>query len=559
MNADKTKTDSLSAFICVHPRLILALLLLFGFVGHVLYVAIDPPITLAGDEAHYWDWSRQLDWSYYSKGPAVAFLIRGSCSLFGETELAVRLPAMVLAVGTSLCTWWLTRRIFQSENVALGAVALTYIVPMYVAGSMLMTIDSPFYFCWAMATCFGYLAAVENKKWAWPAAGVFVGLGFLAKYASLLWLVGLIVFLRIHRRQVLATVWPWVTVGISFAFTAPVLIWNAHHDWVSFGHVARSTSEDQSHFNPLSILANLGELVGGQIGLLNPIVFGLMVAAIVHALRRDRNERTGYLLSIGLPFFGFVALVTLRKNTEPNWPAPTYFTLIPLTAAYVARGLSSRVQNRGAHAADSSWGKRTSGAEESTASAVASKMREVPPDLRGWLTGAIVIGLCTIVLLHESHWFYRIIKLPPRKWDPSARLVGWDEIGQAVSAEQKALGPDTMVIADKYQLAGLMAFYVDGHPKTFCLGSYLADPKERDRLTQYNLWPDRDLSQPALHGRNAVFVGHSSPDLYAAFDRIEALPELPIVRHGVTIRTQSIYRCYGFHGITRPTDGLTKR
>ena len=520
MNADKTKTDSLSAFICVHLRLTLTLLLLFGFVGHVLYVAIDPPITLAGDEAHYWDWSRQLDWSYYSKGPAVAFLIRGSCSIFGETELAVRLPAMMLAVGTSLCTWWLTRRIFESEKVAVGAVALTYIVPMYVAGSMLMTIDSPFYFCWAMATCLGYLAAVENKKWAWPAAGVFVGLGFLAKYASLLWLVGLIVFLLIYRRRALATAWPWLTVVISFAFTAPVLIWNSHHDWVSFGHVARSTSEDQSHFNPLSVLANFAELVGGQIGLLNPIVFGLMVAAIIYTFRRDRNDRTGYLLSIGLPFFGFVALVTLRKNTEPNWPAPTYFTLIPLTAAYIAR----------------TW-----------------------PKPRGWLIGATAIGLCTIVVLHESNWFYRVIKVPPRKWDPSARLVGWDEIGRAVSAELKTLGPDAMVIADKYQLAGLMAFYVDGHPKTFCLGSYLADPKERDRLTQYDLWPDRDLSQPALHGRNAVFVGHTSPDLFAAFDRVQALPELPIVRHGVTIRTQSMYRCYGFHGITRPTDGLTKR
>src|SRR5262245_31657226 len=37
------------------------------------------PLELAPDEAHYWDWSRHLDWSYYSKGPLVAWLIRGSC------------------------------------------------------------------------------------------------------------------------------------------------------------------------------------------------------------------------------------------------------------------------------------------------------------------------------------------------------------------------------------------------------------------------------------------------------------------------------------------------
>lgn len=528
MNADKKSPNSLFAFIGGHPRITLLTLLLFGFVSHVIYVAFDPPITLAGDEAHYWDWSRQLDWSYYSKGPAVAFLIRLGTSLLGDTELGVRLPAMLLAVGTSLCTWWLTKLVFKSERLATGAVALTFLVPMYVAGSMLMTIDSPFYFCWGMATCLGYLAAIQNKKWAWPLIGVFVGLGFLAKYASLLWLVGMIVFLAIYRRQYLKTVWPWLATVIAFSFTAPVLIWNHQHDWVSFGHVARSTSENQSNFNPLAVLGNFGELVGAQVGLMNPFIFGLMVVAVWRGLRRGKTESAsetcgdgvGYLLSIGLPFFFFVSLITLRKNAEPNWPAPTYFSLVPLTAAFIA----------------ANW-----------------------PKVRGWLGGAVVVGLIAMLLLHESGWFYKIIKLPPRKWDPSARLVGWDDIGRKVSEELKTLSPGAMVITDKYQLAGHMAFYVDGHPKTFCMGSYIQDPKERDRLTQYDLWPDRDLSQPALRGRDAVFVGHEQPDLLNAFERVEELPDLPIIRRGVTIRKQSIYRCYGFKGMTRPNDGLTKR
>src|SRR5947199_1286691 len=69
----------------------------------VAYLAGDCPIDLAPDEAHYWDWSRHLDWSYYSKGPLVAYLIRGSCELFGPWSqqltgngaLAVRLPAIL--------------------------------------------------------------------------------------------------------------------------------------------------------------------------------------------------------------------------------------------------------------------------------------------------------------------------------------------------------------------------------------------------------------------------------------------------------------------------------
>ncbi|HMO25806.1 MAG TPA: hypothetical protein PKB10_06010, partial [Tepidisphaeraceae bacterium] len=66
-----------------------------GFVAHLLYLTINCPIDLSGDEAHYWDWSRQLDLSYYSKGPVVAYIIRASCAIFGDVMWAVRLPALL--------------------------------------------------------------------------------------------------------------------------------------------------------------------------------------------------------------------------------------------------------------------------------------------------------------------------------------------------------------------------------------------------------------------------------------------------------------------------------
>ena len=50
---------------------------------HMVYLAYNCPLDLAPDEAHYWDWSRHLDWSYYSKGPLVAYLIRLSVMVTG--------------------------------------------------------------------------------------------------------------------------------------------------------------------------------------------------------------------------------------------------------------------------------------------------------------------------------------------------------------------------------------------------------------------------------------------------------------------------------------------
>src|SRR5688572_3051275 len=86
-------------------RAMLAGLLAVGFAGHLLYLWYGCPIDLSGDEAHYWEWSRRLDWGYYSKGPLVAWVIRGSTAVFGHEMWAVRLPALVFAALTCVLVY----------------------------------------------------------------------------------------------------------------------------------------------------------------------------------------------------------------------------------------------------------------------------------------------------------------------------------------------------------------------------------------------------------------------------------------------------------------------
>src|SRR5215475_5172078 len=86
----------------VYPVLA-GLLILISFLIHVAYIAFPHALDLAPDEAHYWLWSQHLDASYYSKGPLVAWLIRGSVELFGawsrshfgSETFAIRLPATI--------------------------------------------------------------------------------------------------------------------------------------------------------------------------------------------------------------------------------------------------------------------------------------------------------------------------------------------------------------------------------------------------------------------------------------------------------------------------------
>ena len=51
---------------------------------------------LVADEAYYWLWSKHLDWSYFSKGPGVAWTIYVGTMLFGDMEFGVRFFAVLL-------------------------------------------------------------------------------------------------------------------------------------------------------------------------------------------------------------------------------------------------------------------------------------------------------------------------------------------------------------------------------------------------------------------------------------------------------------------------------
>ena len=118
-------------------------LILASVVLNLAYLVCDCPLDLAPDEAHYWHWSRHLDWGYYSKGPLVAWLIRGSCELFGPLSVllcgsempAVRLPAVACHAGL-LAGWYvLAAGVFRSPRLGLAVVACGAALPLVRAGA----------------------------------------------------------------------------------------------------------------------------------------------------------------------------------------------------------------------------------------------------------------------------------------------------------------------------------------------------------------------------------------------------------------------------------------
>lgn len=584
--ADHGPLRWLTPWVC---RALFAALVLWGAWSHVRYLNDNCPIDLSGDEAQYWDWSRDLDWSYYSKGPAVAWLIRGSCAIFGDTMPAVRYPAVLLGIGTGIVSYLLIVKLLGSERLALGYAALMACVPAFVAGSVMMTIDPPFFFCWGLATLLAAVALFDNRKWVWPVIGVVVGLGFLAKYAMLLWLVCLGVFLVVDapsRRwwRSGGSGWMWSGVVIALLFTAPVLIWNAQHDWVSLHHVQRQTSTGFSIGNPL-------EMLGGQAAIIGPGMALFLIGAIAAVVRRDEitaTRRRGlvYLLVIGGTFFAINFIWSFRTKIQPNWPAPAYFTLLILATWFA--GIRSGRQAAGIDALKGDKPLYYDPVKSHISAKIDEKKGDRPlcfgklkafvPIKIGrasfWrvnLVLTVVFGLLMLPVAHDASLLYRFLPMlsraamamgadkpiTPRRIDFTYKLRGHEELGGRVGRELAELGSEAFVVSDNYQTTAVLSFYVPGQPKACFIGSYW--PVKPARHSQYDLWPDRSL-EPTVNGapnprlgRDAIYVGYYNEALLTAFEQVEPLESVVVKVRGHEVREFDLWRCRGFKGLNRPT------
>src|SRR6185369_2110297 len=66
-----------------------------------------------------------------------------------ELAAVLRTPAILMGMLSALLSVGLARRVFRDDRAGLAVVVLSAAVPMFAVGSVLITIDSPMYFCWA--------------------------------------------------------------------------------------------------------------------------------------------------------------------------------------------------------------------------------------------------------------------------------------------------------------------------------------------------------------------------------------------------------------------------
>ena len=512
-----------------HPYRYCALTLIaLAAILRLVYLANFCPFDLSPDEAYYWDWSRQLDWSYHSKGPLVAWLIRLSCELLGDTMFAVRLPAILCGSLLLVGLYVLTVQVYQSDKLAFAVVALALTLPIVAAGSTLMTIDAPFSCAWMWALVFGYRAVFRQASWAWPAAGICILVGVLAKHTMVLWLPSFAMFLLTTpglRSQLFQRGF-WIMTLLGSLGSVPILLWNMNNGWVTLHHAQSHAGLDND-----TMLHWLGPLqyVGAQFAVLLGFWFVAWARAMWHHRpTRETQPELRFLWWMSAPTFVFFGLFSFKNGGgEANWPIVSYLAGMVLTAGWILRELQEA----------SAWYRRV---------------------CRASLLGFAALGILLTALVHQPIHMQPVLlslagpasekhPLPIRRVDPTSRLRGWRHLAKEVDqlrADLKGRGIEPVLAAERWTQAGELGFYCDGHPAFHCLGLPLGD-----RDTQYDLWrPNPAADADRFNGRTFLLVGMDLDRLRHAFESFESARTIQYEENGCPIAEWSIVVAHGFRG-----------
>jgi Dolichyl-phosphate-mannose-protein mannosyltransferase len=482
--------------------------LIFGLLAlRVLWQYISP-YTLIEDEAHYWEWSRRLDWSYYSKGPGIAWLIWLSTTILGHSEFAIRIPAAIAAALGTIAIARVTKEHFvQSKGdqrlVFISAV-LYACVPGFAVAAMIMTIDSPYIACWAFASLFAIRAILKGSSTKnWIAFGLWIAIGFIFKYTILLLLPGVLLALFVSRRDREKLNVSKLAIGLSVSLLGlvPVLIWNASQDWATvrhlLGHLGAPGGDTQNtagyNAEPWTIVWSL-EYIALQILVGGPVLFLAFIAHVNAKKRADQHIQTAIktCIALALPMLVFYFIVSLVTQTEGNWAMAAFVTLIPPASWAIVDGVT-----RMDHPIKFGWG------------------------------FALGTGMLILLLFPGASW---IAKQPGiGKLVPLYRMTGMREHAahtqRIIDELRETTGLEPLVMSKHYGRASLLAFYLEGNPIVYCTSAQVGG-----RKTQYDLWRETDLTNPdtldEMRSRPGILFGGRPDQWSSAFEQLTDIGKL---------------------------------
>jgi hypothetical protein len=506
----------------------------------VLRVFIAAYTGLGIGEAYYFRGAIHLEWSYFDQPPLFFWLSGLSIKIFGLTNLGLRFPAVILFAGTSWLLFLITRKLFTAKAGFWAVLIMNLSAVFTVAIACWFQPDAPLMFFWLASAYFivqlmfgrddESLETIRNSRrtWLlWIMTGVCLGLATLSKYHVLFIFAGVFMFIGTNKDQ-RHWLWhpgPYLAILITIIFAFPVLWWNYNNNWASFvfqGSRAGTGKKFELHFEWFF------RSIGGQALWLLPWIWVPTVRELYRSFKNRLTSKAysfSFWLSI-LPIV-FFTVVTLWADLQYHfhWQAPGYMMLfIPLGFAIDKKisegGLAGRTTRR-------------------------------------WLRFSACFTVITIGVL-SIHMVTGFWQSYGPKWvvkefhgdnvDPTIQGIDYNDIMTRFEKEGWLQNKKIFAGSPRWWLTGKEDWALKGKKDVICFSN---DPRNMAFL----------VDPKTLIGYDAIIVAQENQasvddDVKPFFDNVKQLPDIEIVRNGITELHLQVYYCTNFHQAVKPRNDM---
>ena len=382
-------------------------------------------LDLSFDEAQYYSWSNNLAWGYYSKPPVLAWVIKLSTMICGNSELCIRIssPFMhsLIAFFIGLTAYNFSLRV--NKSIIFIAAILWLLMPGVSLSTGFISTDVPLLFFTSLILWLSSLILIDKKSNINNLyiflISIFLAFGFLSKYA-LIYIFVAIFFALIFEKSIrneFQEVFDLKSIFLLFItffiLITPHLIWNIDNGFITAQHTISNVNLG-GHWNGFK---NLFKFFIEQFVVFGPITFFLLLFVLLRYKYLSVYER--FLIFLTFAPIIIILVQAFMSRAHANWAAIAYVSGTILVAIYFVK-----IWNN--------WGKNL-------------------------FYFSMVTGFLFMVLIPLSgHYSIGI--------DPYKKSRGWSELSHAIS-NIHAQYPNSVLVTDDRRVLAEALYYMKVIPK----------------------------------------------------------------------------------------------